>query len=313
MVEVNPIDILTDQTLAQYFVTDEVVKGMTIAPTLKMLATTAKRYDFFVRRHTSKEAADLNLVEEPLPSTPGSELTLVSSTTMQPNSQRLVRYGYRYKIETDSLEESPESFLMDMQDLCYRMARSVETNAANVLITNGSQYGIDTNFSPNDGAWETSSRISEDVNQMRRNYYKREISGDLNQLFYDFDHHTYLGDFIIRTEGTDALDAQGPNINYSSITHTYASALDLDETGPTNGIVFGYDKTSPPAVIAYRKIPGAYSPVTTEPGTEDYMPIVNMKILPDTNDMTPIREFQFGVECTIAAPLPKKIYYYSGI
>jgi hypothetical protein len=132
--EIKPETILSNRDEAQLYVTDEVVKGMVIAPKLGLATTEEKRVNWFTRDKTSKEQFEDNLIMEPMPTEDGSELLEVSGMELTPNSERVMTYGYMYSVDLDDMLASPESYLMDIQDLCWGISKAIETDVTSTLI-----------------------------------------------------------------------------------------------------------------------------------------------------------------------------------
>lgn len=171
----GPVNRVRDN--AQVFVTDEVVKGMNIAPLLGFQVTEDKNVSWFTRDKTSKEQFDENLIFKPIPSEK-AELLRVSGMELTPNRERVVTVGYQYAVDLNDLEESPQSYLMDMQDLCYGIADALETDASSNLIT----YAPACNYTPKDGAWNTSTAVANDIRGYRSEYAKRDINFNPNMV-----------------------------------------------------------------------------------------------------------------------------------
>lgn len=300
--EIKPINVLTDRNLMQMFLQDEVMKGLVVAPKLKYVETDAKRYDFFTRENTSREVFDNGYMEEPMASAPGSELTLVKGSAMQADSTRLIAHGYRYIVDVDDMNSSPESFLMDIEDMCFGLAQGIEDAANASLIANATA----SSATVNDGVWSTSAKIAEDISGFQREFLTRDIRGNLNTLFVDATNFGELEKYIIATEGIKQLQKNGNMINYpSSMFNHYAP-------GMTHGSVVGFDDAMPPASVVYRKIPGAYQPPQVKPGTEQYMPVVNAKVI-EHDGLMPQREYQFAAVYSVPVQRPKYIFYQTGL
>lgn len=310
--EIKPEDILLGpankaRDNAQLFVTDEVVKGLVIAPKLGFASTEDKRVNWFTRDKTSKEQFDENLIMQPLPSEKG-ELIQVSGMELTPNSERVKSLGYMYTVDKSDLEDSPESYLMDIQDLVYGLTEALETDAGAALIANASA----SSFTPLDGNWDDSTTVAKDIRGYKSEYNDRDIRGALSDVFLNGTNYDELGNYIIDTEGIAQLKEETRG---SVDVITYAG-LDFSRTaiGVSEGSILGIDKNLTPGFIKYRSIPGAYKPIETKPGTEQYTPVINMKV-EDTEErrMEPVRTFKFSMSWRTAITRPRGILYDTGI
>lgn len=300
--DILPGDILSDQYTAQVYVTDEVVKGLVIAPTLGMDSTEEDHVDWYRRESTSKQMFQKNLIEKPMPSKHG-ELLQVSGSELTPNNEYMNTFGYKYTVTQYQIENSPQPFLYDIQDLCYGISQAIEDSAVTTLTSVASASPATIN----DGTWDQSTQIAEDLSNFDEEYLERDINGVLDTLFYNSKQFGALRNYIIATEGVKNLVKNGNAIDYSGMFHNYAPAVTAGET-------FGFDSKLPPAQIIYRKIPGAYEPIATKPGTEDYLPVINMKMIDkDGPGLEPVREFRFGACWTIPVARPASIFVKQGI
>lgn len=292
---------------AQLFVTDEVVKGMTLAPKLGFATTEAKRINWFTREKTSKEQFDDNLIMEPMPSEK-AELVQVSGMELTPQSERVKTFGYMYSVDLADMEDSPESYLMDIQDLCYGITKAIEEDAAATTIAAATA----SSFTPLDGNWDDSTTIAKDIRGYKSEYNDRDINGALTDIFPNGTNFNELGNYIIDTEGIQNLKEETRG---ASDVITYAG-LDFWRTalGVTEGTLLGWNANIPPGLIKYRTIAGGYKPMTTKPGTEAYLPPINMKI-EDTEErrMETVRTFKFAASWRVAITRPRSILYDTGI
>lgn len=302
--EIKPETILSNRDEAQLYVTDEVVKGMVIAPKLGLATTEEKRVNWFTRDKTSKEQFEDNLIMEPMPTEDGSELLEVSGMELTPNSERVMTYGYMYSVDLDDMLASPESYLMDIQDLCWGISKAIETDVASTLIANA----VASTYTPSDGNWDTSTGIDKDVWGYQNDYANRDIRGMLRQAFVNGTNFKELGDFIIDSEGIKNFMQADGVINYMD------TAFNKAAVGVSEGTILGFDDLLPPGFVKYRSIKGAYKPITTKPGTEQYLPVINMKI-EDTEErrMEPVRTFKFAASWRTAITRPTSILYDTGI
>jgi hypothetical protein len=92
------------------------------------------------------------------------------------------------------------------------------------------------------------------------------------------------------------------------------TAFNKAAVGVSEGTILGFDDLLPPGFVKYRSIKGAYKPITTKPGTEQYLPVINMKI-EDTEErrMEPVRTFKFAASWRTAITRPTSILYDTGI
>lgn len=288
---------------AQVFVTDEVVKGMNIAPLLGFQVTEDKRVNWFTRDKTSKEQFDENLIFKPVPSEK-AELLRVSGMELTPNSERVVTVGYQYAVDLNDLEDSPQSYLMDIQDLCYGIADALETDTASTLINNAPSCS----FSPLDGNWDDSTTVAKDLRGYKSEYSRRDIKGMLREIFLNGTNYDELGNYIIDTLGVAGLDEEEDLIRFVGLNNRRTAI------GVSEGSLLGFDSQLPPGYIHYRSIPGAYKPVETKEGTASYLPVINMKVEDDeSNRMEPVRIFKFGASWRTAITRPAGIIYDTGI
>jgi hypothetical protein len=64
----------------------------------------------------------------------------------------------------------------------------------------------------------------------------------------------------------------------------------------------------------YRKIPGAYTPIKSKEGTEDYLPVINMKILETDGDgLDPVYDMRFGAHWQVPIMRENNIFYQNGL
>lgn len=302
--EIKPEDILSNRDEAQVYVTDEVLKGLVVAPKLGFAAKESKRVNWFTREKTSKEQFEDNLIMEPMPSEEGSELIQVSGMELTPNSERVQTWGYMYSVDLADLEDSPESYLMDIQDLCWGISKAIETDATATLIAKATA----SSFSPSDGNWDDSTGIAKDVWGYQNEYSNRDIRGMLRQAFVHGTNFKELGDFIIDSQGLNNFMQREGVIDYMGTEFNRAAV------GVSEGSILGFDDLIPPGFIQYRTIKGGYKPITTKEGTEDYLPVINMKI-EDSEErrMEPVRTFKFGASWRTAITRPASILYDTGI
>lgn len=297
----GPVNRVRDN--AQVFVTDEVVKGMNIAPLLGFQVTEDKNVSWFTRDKTSKEQFDENLIFKPIPSEK-AELLRVSGMELTPNRERVVTVGYQYAVDLNDLEESPQSYLMDMQDLCYGIADALETDVSSNMIT----YAPTCNYTPKDGAWNTSTAVAKDIRGYKSEYAKRDIKGMLREIFLHSDNYDELGDYIIDALGVAGLDEEEDLIRFLGVNNRRTAI------GVPEGSILGFDSQLPPGYIHYRSIPGAYKPVEVKEGTAGYLPVINMKVEDDErNRMEPVRIFKFSASWVTAITRPAGIIYDTGI
>lgn len=291
----------------QVYATDEVVKGMTVAPKMGFATTESKRVNWFTRDKTSKEQFDDNLIMEAMPSEKG-ELLQVSGTELTPESERVKSFGYMYSVDLADLEDSPESYLMDIQDLLYGITEAIETDAAATLIAKATA----STFTPLDGNWDDSTTIAKDIRGYKSEYNNRDIRGTLKEVFLNGTNYDEVGNYIIDTEGIQNLKESTQNdtdvIEYAGYN------LWRNKIGVSEGTILGFDSDLPPGLIKYRTIKGGFKPITTKPGTEQYMPPINMKI-EDSEErrMEPVRTFKFAASWRVAITRPRGILYDTGI
>jgi len=298
-------DILKSRENAQLFVTDEVAIGLTIAPALNRVVQAGRRYNFYKRDKTSKQIFEEFFTDEPMKVAKGAQLTKVSGTEQIPDSEPLLTAGFRYIVPKEDYNESPESFLMDIEDMCYVIRRAIELSVVDAVNTHAPAPSSRAHL--HDGEWNDSTMISEDIRGFRMDYRSRGIRGPLDKLFYETDNHDELGNFIIRTEGNQNLKETGDVIDYASVQNTYA------ENGPAHGTTFGWSTVAVPGSIVYRAIPGAYTPIKTKPGTE-LPPVINMKIIEsDGEGMEGVLDMRFGAHWTVAMQRPNNIFRKDGL
>lgn len=306
MVNENPLspsEVVTDQYAAQLYVTDEVIKGLSIAPNLGFDTVTKKNVSWFSREKTSKQMFSENIKMEPMPNEKG-ELLLVSGTELTPENKRVETLGFRYSVDREDLEEDPTSFLADMQDMCYILAKTIDVDAATKLIARATESTAPVIG----GTWNNSLQIPECLRSFKAEYRKRDINGFLNLLFYHSNEYEDLGNFISASEGVANLKEENNIIDYASIQNTWA------DNGIETGSTLGWYSGLPPAKVVYRKIKGAYTPITQKPGTEQYIPVINMKIIDsEGKGMDPVREFRFGASWAVPITRPASIFYKTGI
>lgn len=292
---------------AQLFVTDEVVKGMILAPKMGFATTEDKRVNWFTRAKTSKEQFDDNLIMEPMPSEKG-ELLQVSGMELTPQSERVKTFGYMYSVDLADMEDSPESYLMDIQDLCYGITKAIEDDVADTAIAAATA----STFTPLDGNWDDSTTISKDLRGYKSEYNNRDIKGSLTDVFVNGTNYDEVGNFIIDTEGIQNLKEENRG---TTDVITYAG-YDIWRTGlgVSEGSILGWNALLPPGLVKYRTIKGAYKPTTTKPGTEQYTPAINMKV-EDSEEkrMEPVRIFKFSASWRTAITRPRSILYDTGI
>lgn len=299
-------DILKNQGNAQLFVTDEVANGLTIAPTLNKTSQTGRLYKFYTRSETSKEVFDGFFAGEPIETSKGAQLTEVSGVEHTPEGIPLLSQGFRYIVLKEDYEESPESFLMDIEDFSYVISAKIEQSCYDAAIAAAPTAG--TKAALHDGPWDDSTEIAEDLRGFRADMRSRGVKGPLDTLFYESDNYDELGNFIIRTEGIQNLREENDVIQYGSIGNTYA------ENGPANGTTFGWSSKALPGTIVYRTIPGAYTPIKAKEGTKDTLPIINMKIIESEGDgLEKVLDIRFGAHWAVAMTRPDNIFKQTGI
>ena len=289
--------------MAQIYVTDEVQKGLVIAPTLNMSSTTAKNVTWFKRELTSKQMFDNNLIMDPMPNDKG-ELLRISGSELTPDNQVVNTFGYRYVVDQEDIEASPEPFMVDIQDMCYGIAKAIETDIVAKLIA----AAVESTATVVGGTWDQSTQIAECLRGFKAEYRKRSINGMLDVLFEDSDNYDALGSYIVNTEGINNIVEEDNVITYGGLQNTWAAE------GLVDGTVLGFCSKLPPASVVYRKIAGAYAPVATKPGTEQYVPIINMKVIDsDGEGMDPVRDFRFGASWAVPITRPASIFYKTGV
>lgn len=302
---------------AQLFVTDEVATGLNIAPRLKFLAQEGRRYNFYKRNKTSKELFDEGLTPDisEFEVADGAQLLEVSGTELTPDSEVIINKGFRYIVPISDLEDSPESFLQDIEDMSYAISVAIESSATTKLLAEATSAGV----SLADGVWSTSTKIKNDLRNFKSAFRKKGVRGPLDTLFYNGTNQDELANYIMDTEGNQNLQEDGDVINYSSIDNIYV------EDGLSEGSTIGWSSQSQPATIVYRKIPGAYTPIQDntsnasqstimKDGTQGYLPIINMKVVDsDAGGLEDVREFRFGAHWTVAVQRPGNIFYQTGI
>lgn len=304
--DLTPSEILDDRYLAQVFVTDEVLQGLKVAPRLGFDTTDAKNVPWFTREKTSKQMFDQNLIMEPLPSAQGAQVLEVSGSELTPDNKVVRTLAYKYSVDLADLEANPKPFMMDMQDLSYGLVKALEGNAVSALIA----AATESTYALKDGEWGTSSKIAEDIRGFKGEYRKRDINGNnLNQLLYNATQYDDLGNYIVAAEGINNLQESDDNvINYGGADHVYVSE------GLASGSVLGWYNGLNPADIVYRKIAGAFEPIEQKPGTEEYMPVINMKIIDsDGEGLDPVREYRFGASWTVPINRKASIFYKTGL
>lgn len=302
--DIKPEDILTNQGNAQLFVTDEVVNGLNIAPKLGFLKQAGKRYNFYSRDKTSKEIFDEGLMGKPQPSAKGSDLLMISGTELTADSKELLTKGFRYVFHEGDYLDSPESFIMDMEDMCYAIAVTMETSVAAACIA----AAVESSATIKDGVWSTSSMIAEDLTGFLFEYRRRGVKGPLDTLFYNATNQEELANYIMAVEGIKNLIKNGDVITYNAIDHIYA-ANGIDE-----GKTLGWSSVSTPGKVVTRTIPGAYTPIKVKDGTQGQLPAINMKLIKgDGEGMEPIIDLRFGAHWTTAITRESNIFYKSGL
>lgn len=298
----SPLDIVSDQYNAQLYVTDEVIKGLRIAPKLGFSSITGKSVPWFSREKTSKQMFDENLKMEPVPNEKG-DLMMISGSELTPDNRRVETFGYRYVVDKEDLETTPEPFMADIQDLCYGISKAIEIDVATKL----KAAATESTATVVGGVWSASTQIPECLRSFKSEYMKRDINGHLDLLFEHADNYDELGNFIVASEGQNNLKEQDNIIDYASIQNTWAA------NGISEGEVLGWYSGLPPAKVVFRKIPGAYTPITQKPGTEQF-PVINMKIIDnDGKGMDPVRDFRFGASWAVPITRPASIFYRKGI
>lgn len=308
--QLKPYDILSgNQQNAQLFITDEVAVGLTIAPTLGFDTQESKRYNFYTRDLTSKQIADEGLLEQPMPSAEGSKLTVVSGTELTPDSTRLVTKGFRYIVPISDIEDSPKSFLLDIQDMCYVISKTIEASAYSALKSKATESTAEVIG----GTWDANTKIASCLRGFKSEYRTRGVRGALDTLFLNVTNQDELANYIEAVEGIKNLQETGDTIYYASINNIYAEAAEEGKT-------LGFSSQAPPASIIYRTIPGAYTPMQnndnpqTKPGTESYLPAINVKVIDkDAGGLEDVREFRFGAQWAVPVERPANIFYKTGI
>lgn len=302
---IGPADQVRDNM--QLFLTDEVVKGMVLAPKMGFASTVDKRVNWFTREKTSKEQFDENLILNPIPTEKG-ELIEVSGMELTPNSERVKTVGYMYTVDLGDLEDAPESYLMDIQDFVFGITKSIEEDVATSTIAKATA----STFTPLDGVWSASTMISKDLRGYKSEYNDRDIKGALTDAFVNGTNYDEIGNYIIDTEGIQQLKEETRG---TADVITYAG-YDIWRTalGISEGSLLGWNANLPPGIVKYRTIPGAYKPVTVKPGTEQYLPVINMKV-EDTEEkrMEPVRTFKFSASWRTTITRPRSILYDTGI
>lgn len=304
--EIKREDILKNQGNAQLFVTDEVATGLTIAPTLNKIVQTGRRYNFYTREKTSKQIFQDFFADEPVETAKGAQLIEVSGQEQTPDSVPLLTKGFRYIVIKEDYEDSPESFLMDIEDMCYVIVAAIENSVKDAVNANAPTPSSRADL--HDGAWDDSTMIAEDIRGFRTDMRHRGIRGTLDKLFYNSNGYDELGNFIIRTEGIQNLQEEGDVIKYGSVQNTFA------DNGPADSQVFGWPTVAPPGAIVYRKIPGAFTPIKSKEGTNPYLPVINMKIIESDGDgLDPILDIRFGAHWSVPIMRKENIFNKTGI
>lgn len=303
--EIKREDILKSPGTAQLFVTDEVATGLNIAPKLNKITQKGRRYNFYKRDATSKQIYEEFFKDEPMDVTKGAQLMEVSGSEQVPDSVPLFSKGFRYIVIKEDYDDSPESFLLDIEDMCYVISATIEKTVRDAVVAAAVAAGIKAAL--HDGPWDDSTEIAEDLRGFKADMRTRGIKGTLDQLFYK-EQYDELGNYIIRTEGIQNLKEEGDVITYGSIENIYA------ENGPQDGETFGWPSAAKPGAVVYRTIPGAYTPIKTKPGTEDYLPVINMKIIEsDGEGLDPIYDIRFGAHWQVPIMRENNIFYQNGL
>ncbi|KZX16641.1 hypothetical protein MBCUT_06790 [Methanobrevibacter cuticularis] len=299
----TPFDIFDDRYLAQLFVTDEVVKGMTIAPLLGMDTTEAKSVDWFTREHTTQELIDKNLIQRDMPSAHGSQLLEVTGSELTRDKKVVETYGFKYKVDQQDLEDNPKPFLEDIKDHCYRISNRLDNSIVKSIINAANISSVDVIGGP----WASSTKIDECIKGFSDEYMFRDINGFLNTSILSAERYKNLTDFIAATEGMDKLKEENGVVDYNNKKFHFA------RNTPSNAFLGWFDQL-PPGDVIYRKIKGCYEPIAQKEGAEAYTPAINMKIIDgDGEGMDPIREFRFAASWTVPIIRPQSIFYKTGI
>lgn len=304
--EIKREDILKSQGNAQLFVTDEVATGLTIAPKLNRIVQKGRRYNFYTREKTSKQIFQDFFASEPTETAKGAQLIEVSGSEQTPDSVPLLTKGFRYIVIKEDYEDSPESFLMDIEDMCYVIVAAIENSVKDAVNANAPDPS--SRAALHDGAWDDSTMIAEDIRGFRTDMRHRGIKGRLDTLFHGADVYDHLGNYIIRTEGIQNLQEEGDVIKYGSVENTFA------EFGPAEDQTFGWPSAAPPGAIVYRTIPGAYTPIKSKEGTQPYLPVINMKIIESDGDgLDSIYDMRFGAHWSVPIMRKNNIFNKTGL
>ncbi|MEA4957549.1 hypothetical protein SDC9_30518 [bioreactor metagenome] len=299
----TPFDIFDDRYLAQLFVTDEVVKGMTIAPLLGMDTTEAKSVDWFTREHTTQELIDKNLIQKPMPAAQGAQLLEVSGSELTRDKKVVETFGYKYVVDQQDLEDNPKPFLEDIKDHCYQIANKIEDSIVKALITAATISSAEIIG----GSWSASTKIDECIKGFADEYLFRDINGFLDTSILSEERYKNLTDFIVATEGMDKLKEKEGVVDYNNKKFNFARKMSPDA-------FLGWYSELPPGDVMYRKIKGCYEPIAQKEGAEEYIPAINMKIIDsDGKGMDPIREFRFAASWMVPILRPQSIFYKTGI
>lgn len=303
MKDFEPFEILDDRYLAQLFVTDEVVNGLTVAPLFGMDTTEAKSVDWFFRPHTTQQLIDNNLTAKPMPAAKGAQLLEVSGTDFTRDKKVVKTFGYKYVVDQQDLEDNPKPFLEDIKDHCYIMANNID----NGCITSAIDAATEANVNIRGGPWASNTEIDRCIKGFSDDYQFRDIKSFLDTVILAETNYKQLTDFIADTEGMDKLKEVDGVVDYYQKKFNFAKNMQ-------EGEFLGWGSELPPGDVIYRKIKGCYEPIAQKEGAESYTPVINMKIIDgDGEGMDPVREFRFAASWTVPILRPHRIFYKTGI
>jgi hypothetical protein len=286
----------------QGLVTEYVSKGLRVTPFLNKISTDADNYVFYTEDSSPEAAITSGVQDLPHVRAPGSELQIVRTTGMTPKAQPVLQTGFKYRVETEKMENSPYSVERYIQRLAYTIGRTLESDVVTQLAAKASA----STASLTNSVWSTSTAIDEDIIKMQAAFYDDSLPFELNSIFYDVTNFKELRLFLRARDGAGVGFEDANEFEWLGARHMYGGSQ------MTHGTSLGMDRNAPPATVVYGREPGAYNPSVLQ-GMEGYAPIINVKVKQIDDEIPRMTEIYMAAKYTIAVEQPNGIQKQTGL
>jgi hypothetical protein len=258
-------DQLFNRDFLQTRITRLVAKGLRVTPYMnKDKVVNADQYVFYQEKATPEEDLTSGLSKGAQKIAPGAELEIVRTSGMKGESIPVETRGFKLVIDITKLKQNGQSILNFITKHAYFVGRDIETDVVNAL-KNG---GTASTATLSDGVWETSSSINLDIRRMKVAYHDDSLPMELNTFCLDETNFTELCDY---KEAMTGKDYDFPEFDDGPNRFMYGGQR------MTHGTCIGFDRTMPPATVAYDVNPNAFNPSVLK-GMEGYAPFINVKV-----------------------------------